>query len=612
VSGENGKAAWEQRFRTPLTFLPEWSPQAPDRIVYSSNESGVWQVHAWDLGGDTRRQVTDHPVGLLDGQPTLDGDGVLWFQDETGDESGQWLVQPFSGGETKPFLEGVPHGWNEGLAQAPGIVVAGISDREGFAVHVSVDDGPARELYRSSDSLRLGSAFEGGFLRGALSADGALLCLEHAEHGDLIHAALRVVDPRTGDTVGDLLDEGMSLEAKCWSPVPGDQRVAYTHERSGETRPGIWNLETGVRADIELDLEGEVFVHDWWPDASALLLVNVFEGRCRLFRYDLESGALEHVPSEPGFVWKARVRPDGRVWFILEQGHRQRLAQDDLGTELVPPASWAPEGRPYQSWHFENPHGQRVHGFYVTPDDSGGPFPVLMFVHGGPTSLDLDRWQPEVQAYVDAGFAIGLVNYRGSVGYGREWRDVLIGDIGGPELEDVNAGLADLVSRGLADPERAVIGGHSWGGYVTLLELGKHPEMWACGVAGVPVADYEDGYEELSPLLQAYDKALLGGKEPKDLPELMRDRNPINFADNVRAPVLILIGRNDSRCPYRQAMNYVEKLAARGHPHEVYVFETGHGSFDVDERVRQVGTILDFLARHVDGVRAASALSATR
>ena len=607
VSGENGTSAWEERFRAPLTFLPEWSPGAPDRIVYASNESGVWQVHAWDLAQDRRRQVTDHPVGLLDAVPTLDGEGILWFQDETGDESGQWFMQPFHGGETKPFLEGVPHGWNEGLAQAPGIVVAGISDRDGFAVHVSLDGGAARELHRSSDSLRLGSVDEAGFLRGALSADGTLLCLEHAEHGDLIHPALRVVDPRTGETVGDLLDEKMSLQAKCWSPVPGDPRLAFDHERAGESRPGIWDLASGERTDLDVHLEGEVHVHDWWPDASALLLVNLFEGRSRMFRYDLASGALEQVPSEPGFVWKARVRPDGRIWLIHEQGKRQRLALDDVGAELVPPARWAPETRPYESWHFENPHGQRVHGFYVTPADSGGPFPVMMFVHGGPTWLDLDRWQPEAQAYVDAGFAVGMVNYRGSIGYGREWRDVLIGDIGGPELEDVNAGLADLVARGIADPERAVVAGHSWGGYVTLLELGKHPEIWACGVAGVPVADYEDGYEELSPLLQAYDKALLDGKEPKDLPELMRDRNPINFADEVRAPVLILIGRNDSRCPYRQAMNYVEKLAARGHPHEVYVFETGHGSFDVDERIRQVGTILDFLARHVDGVRGAAA-----
>ena len=82
----------------------------------------------------------------------------------------------------------------------------------------------------------------------------------------------------------------------------------------------------------------------------------------------------------------------------------------------------------------------------------------------------------------------------------------------------------------------------------------------------------------------------------------MRDRNAINFADEVRAPVLFIIGENDSRCPIRQAMLYVEKLAARQHAHEVYVFSTGHGSFDVEERVRQVRMVLEFLARHVPGV----------
>ena len=521
-------AAWEQRFRAPVSFFPEWSPHAPDRVVLASNQSGVWQVHEWDAGaGGAQRQVTDHAVGVIDGTPTLDGEGVIWFQDESGDESGRWFVQPFGGGETRAFLEGIGHGWSEGLAQAPGIVAAGLSDRDGFVVYVSLDGARAREVYRSAESVRLGSVDEGGFLLGALSSDGSLLCLEHAEHGDLIHAALRVIDPRSGATVGEQLDEGMSLIAKCWSPLAGDQRLAFDHERGGEQRPGLWNLTSAERDDLHLDLEGAVSVHDWWPDASALLLVNRFEGRDHLFRYEIETEELEPVPTEPGVILKARVRPDGRVWLTHEQGHRQRLLIEDTGAEVVTlDGARAPAGRPYQSWNFDNQHGQRVNGFYVTPNDSTGPFPVLMFVHGGPTSLDLDRWQPEVQAYVDAGFAVGLVNYRGSIGYGREWRDTLVGNIGGPELEDVNAGLRDLVDRGIADPSRAVVGGYSWGGYVTLLELGKHPELWACGIAGVPVGDYEDGYEELSPLLQAYDRALLGGAEPKDVPELMRTETP--------------------------------------------------------------------------------------
>jgi dipeptidyl aminopeptidase/acylaminoacyl peptidase len=132
--------------------------------------------------------------------------------------------------------------------------------------------------------------------------------------------------------------------------------------------------------------------------------------------------------------------------------------------------------------------------------------------------------------------------------------------------------------------------------------LGKHPERsWRCGIAGVPVGDYELSFEDLSPLLRAYDLALLGGR-PDELPELMADRNPIYSADAVRAPVLFLIGEHDSRCPYRQAMAYVDKLAARGHPHQVYLFSTGHGSLDIEEEIRQQRAILGFLAEHVPGV----------
>jgi dipeptidyl aminopeptidase/acylaminoacyl peptidase len=600
---ERVTAAWERRFRAPISSLPAWSPAAPDRCAYASSEAGVWQLYAWKPSTGQRRQVTESLVGVIDGTPTFDGEGILWFEDETGDESGRWLVQPFAGGEARAFLEDVPHGWNEGLTQAPGVVAVATSGRAGFAVYVSLAGGPATEIHRSSEAVRLGGVDAGGFLRGGLSASGSLLCLEHAEHGDLIHPALRVVDPRSGATVGEQVDEGLSLAARCWSPVPGDDRLAIEHEREGDVRPAIWDLTTGERRDLRLELTGDVHVEDWWPDGTALLLKHLVDGRHRLWRFELATGEQQAIPTEPGVIWSARVRPDGELWLLHEQGHRQRRVLTGGAAEVLPlRGEPAPEARPYESWQFANPHGDQIHGFLVTPDDSGGPFPVMMFVHGGPTWLDMDRWQPEVQAYVDAGFAVGLVNYRGSIGYGRAWRDALIGNIGGPELEDVNGGLRDLVERGIADPARAVVAGYSWGGYVTLLELGKHPELWVCGIAGVPVGDYEAGYDDLSPLLQAYDRALLGGT-PDSVPELMRDRNPINFADEVRAPVLFLIGENDSRCPHRQAMVYVERLADRAHPHEVYVFPTGHSPFDVDERIRQVRKALEFLGRHVPGLR---------
>jgi dipeptidyl aminopeptidase/acylaminoacyl peptidase len=546
-----------------------------------------------------RRQVTDHPVGVVTGSFDVDGDHILYWQDETGDESGRWFAQPFAGGGARPYLDGVPQGWNEGFAVAPGVVAASISDRDGFAIYVALEGGEAKELYRSTEFVSVGGG--DAFNRGGLSADGALLCLEHSEHGDLMHPALRVVDPRTGGVIAEQLDVGRSLTSAAWSPMEGDQRLVVIHERGGEDAPAIWEPETGAWRDVETGLEGPVLVLDWWPDASALLLRHEHEGRHRLFRYGIADGSLAPIEHPEGQISGGRVRPDGGVWLRHASGASAPRILDGTGAEvLIPDGERAPEGRPYVSWRFENEHGQSVHGFYVTPEGEG-PWPFLMHPHGGPTWLDEDRWSPEVQAYVDAGFAVGMVNYRGSTGFGAEWRDTLIGDIGGPDIEDLNAALADLVAKGIADPARSAIGGWSWGGYLTLMELGTHPELWIAGLAGVPVGDYVMSYDDMSPILQAYDRALLGG-EPKDVPELMATRNPIVHADKVTAPVLFVIGENDTRCPLRQAMAYVDELKARNHPHEVYLFPTGHSSFDIDEDVRQQRAILDFFSRTVPGI----------
>jgi dipeptidyl aminopeptidase/acylaminoacyl peptidase len=599
---EQRTPAWEQRYRAPVVSMPDWSPNAPDRTVYESTESGVWQVHTWDAATGARRKVTDHPVGVITGSVSVDGAHVAWWQDETGDESGRWYAAPFVGGVPHPLLDGIPLGWNEGFAQAPGVIAASVSDRDGFAVYVSIDGGPAKETLRSTDWLRVSGPNDDGYNRGGLSADGSMLCLQHCEGGDMLHPALRVIDPRTAAVVADLRDDGKSLSTAAWSPVAGDGRLAVIHERQGEPVTAIWEPATGAWTDLGTGLEGEVIALDWWPDGSALLLEHLVEGRHRLYRFDLASSALTPISHPEGQISGGRVRPDGAVWFRHASGANAPRILDDRGDEVLrADGERAVGGRPYVSFRFDNPRGQSVHGFYVTPEGDG-PFPIFVRPHGGPTWLEEDRWSPEVQAYVDAGFAVAMINFRGSTGYGAAWRDALIGDIGGPELEDLNAGLERLVGDGVADPARAVIGGWSWGGYLTLMELGKHADLWLCGVAGIPVGDYELSYDDMSPVLQAYDRALLGGT-PEEVPELMRDRNPIYFADNVRVPVLFIIGENDSRCPYRQAMAYVDKLAARGHPHQVYLFGTGHGSFDIDEDVRQIRTILEFLSQHVPGVQ---------
>jgi dipeptidyl aminopeptidase/acylaminoacyl peptidase len=609
MSADGPRPDWEQRFRVPTILFPSWSRHAPDRLVYASTESGRSQLHSWDRVRGPRTQITDEAVGVLGGHVTPDGGRVVWLSDVSGNESGRWVAAPFDGGAAEP-LEAFPPGWDEGIALGRDRTIAAISDDEGFAIWVSERDraggaGPARLLHRHAESVRLagGSGIAAGSVEQAgLSADETLACLEHSEHGDLIHQSLGVIDARSGTVVGELRDEGLELAGFAWSPIPGDARIAIGHEREGERRPAIWDPTSGDLRLLRHGLEGVVEPADWWPDAAALLLVQLVNGRHRLHRLDLATEALTPIPTEPGSITGARVRPDGSVWYRVQDGTRPaRLLQAGSAEPLLEPSGPpAPLGRHFEDWTFANGDGQSVHGFVVRPDGAP-PYPTVMLVHGGPTWVDMDRWAPDVQAYADAGFLVAMVNYRGSLGYGQEWRDALIGNIGFPETADIVAGHDNLVGRGLADPSRSVIAGWSWGGYLTLLMHGVHPERFVAGIAGVPVGDYAAGYEDLSPTLQAYDRALLGGT-PDEVPELMRERSPINYVDRVQAPILFLAGSNDSRCPIRQVMLYVDRLRARAHPHELYVYETGHSSFDLDERVRQRALVLDFLAEHVPGI----------
>ena len=595
--------AWERRFRAPTVSLPTWSPLAPDRLVYATNEGGSWQVRAWDRGSGRRRRVTDHPIGVPDGCPTADGSGVVWFHDEEGDEHGRFLTQPFDGGPVRPLFPALPEGWPAGLAMGRAVSAVGLGLREGFAVWVVPGEGEALEVARHPEPLEVGGAARGGWNLGGLSADERLVCIAHCEHGDPLHPALRVLDAGTGEVVGELWDgPGHGLVAWAWSPVPGDQRLAIVHERGDLERPAIWDLATGERADLELDLPGPVAeVWDWWPDGSALLLGHGHEGRDRLYRYVIATGALERLEHPDGTIADARVRPDGEVWFRLSSGARAARVLSSRGGEvLAAEGEPAPAGRPYAPWSFRNPAGQRVHGFLITPEGDG-PFPLVVEIHGGPHWLWLDGFSPLVQAWVDHGFAVALVNYRGSTGYGRAWRDAIVGNPGFTELEDVMAGVDDLVSRGIADPERLVCSGESWGGYLTLLALSLHPERWAAGVAGVPVADYVAAYEDEAPALQAMDRGLFGGG-PEELPDRYRERSPITYVDRVKAPLLILAGEHDSRCPIRQIDNYVRALRDRGGDVEVYRYGTGHSSFLVEERIRQMRAKLDFVLRHVPGL----------
>ncbi|MFE0654127.1 prolyl oligopeptidase family serine peptidase [Streptomyces sp. NPDC059534] len=586
---------WEQRFRAPRVSLPEWAEEAPDRSLFVSNATGTYELYAWDRASGAQRQVTDRPNGTTDGTLSPDGAWIWWFADTDGDEFGVWMRQPFAGGPDEPAVPALAASYPAGLAigREGTLVVGRSTDEDGSTVHlVRPGAGAPVEIYRHRESAGVGD----------LSYDGSLIAIEHTEHGDAMHSALRVLRASDAGVLAELDDtkggtEELGLTVLGFAPVAGDSRLLVGHQRRGRWEPMLWDVAAGTETDLRLDLPGDVSA-EWYPDGSGLLIVHSFEARSELWRYEIATGALVRVETPAGSVSSATARPDGSVEYLWSSAAEPPVVRSTAGgVVLDPPGPKAPASVPVEDVWVDGPGG-RVHALVQRPAGGEGPFPTVFEVHGGPAWHDSDAFASGPAAWVDHGYAVVRVNYRGSTGYGREWTDALKHRVGLIELEDIAAVRSWAVASGLADPSRLVLAGGSWGGYLTLLGLGTQPGDWAVGLAAVPVADYVTAYEDEMEALKALDRTLLGGS-PEEVPERYAASSPLTYVDAVKAPVHVSAGVNDPRCPIRQIDNYVDRLAARGAVHEVYRYDAGHGSLVVEERIKQVALDLAFAAKHL-------------
>jgi dipeptidyl aminopeptidase/acylaminoacyl peptidase len=590
---------WEKRFRAPRVSLPDWAEDAPHRSLFVSNATGTYELYAWDRATGEQRQVTQRANGTTDGVLSPDGEWIWWFDDKDGDEFGIWRRQPFtgepSGGDVDdPAVPGLEPSYPAGLAigrDGRTAVVGRSTDDDGSTIHVARAGEAPVEIYRHRESAGVGD----------FSHDGSLIAIEHTEHGDAMHSALRVLRP-DGSTVTELDDTKggtveLGLEVLGFAPVDGDTRLLIGHQRSGRWEPLVWDVGSGEETDLGLDLPGDVAA-EWYPDGSALLIAHSFEARSDLWRYDLASRELTRVPTPPGTVSGATARPDGTVEYLWSSAAEPSAVRSTTGEIVLdPPGLKSPGSVPVEDVWVEGPGG-RIHALVQKPAGTTGPLPTVFDIHGGPTWHDSDSFAAGPAAWVDHGYAVVRVNYRGSTGYGREWTDALKHRVGLIELEDIAAVREWAVTSGLADPDRLILTGGSWGGYLTLLGLGTQPDAWTLGIAAVPVADYVTAYHDEMEALKAMDRTLLGGT-PEEVPERFEASSPLTYVDAVKTPVYISAGVNDPRCPIRQIDNYVTRLAARDALHEVYRYDAGHGSLVVDERIKQVRLELDFAERHL-------------
>jgi dipeptidyl aminopeptidase/acylaminoacyl peptidase len=228
----------------------------------------------------------------------------------------------------------------------------------------------------------------------------------------------------------------------------------------------------------------------------------------------------------------------------------------------------------------------------VAPPDGELP-PLLVRAHGGPTSSAVNALELTFQYLTSRGIAVVDVDYGGSTGYGREYRQALQGQWGIVDVDDCVGAARYLVDRGDVDGDRLAIEGGSAGGYTALAAL-TFRDVFAAGISLFGIADLEMLEQDNHKFESGYDAGLIGPYPA--MAERYRERSPIHFLDQISVPVLILQGLEDKVVPPNQAEALAAALEAQGIPYAYLAFEgEGHGFRGATAQRRTLEARLTFL-----------------
>lgn len=589
----NPNAPWRQRFRAASIAWAEVTSQNPARGLVCTNKDGIYQLYAWDVPTGELKQRTHEHAGVLAGIISADGNSIFIMKDEGGNEIGHFVSIPFEGGEPQDLTPDLPPYSSFVMTQSHSGNTLGFigANQSGFTAY-AIQSGKTKSFF-TSPHLCNGPDF---------SANGELAIISSTDRTKSTDSSLVAFDVASGNQIAELWDgDGSSIESVIFSPLQGDSRLLATSSKTGFERPLIWNPLTNERKDLQLDeVPGSISAWDWSPDAKRILLLQLFQAQYQLYVYDIESDnalKLNHPQGVLGGFSRGYFADDNEIWITWQNASSPaRLVALDATTgelkKTLLTAGNPPSGREMRSFTITSENGDEIQGWVATPEGAG-PFPTILHTHGGPTAVQTSMYSPSAQAWLDHGFAFCSVNYHGSVTFGKKFEKSIWGNLGDLEVQDMASAYHWLVDNKIAIPDSVLLTGGSYGGYLTLQAIGRRPELWAGGMALVAIADWKTMYEDEAETLRGYQRALFGGS-PDETPEATSKSSPITYAEQIKAPIFVIQGENDTRCPARQMKGYEEKLKSLGKSISIHWFDAGHGSRAQEQQIEQQELMLRF------------------
>lgn len=597
----------EKLYMTRAIGGSDWSPDGK-QIVFVSNISGrnnLWLVPS-SGGWPTQLTISDQRQAGPNWSP--DGRWIAFISDYDGDEMWDiFLASPHTGDVVNLTTS------RETAEQSP----AWSPDGKFLAYQRKAKTAPSYDIdiidveTRRTRHITQDTPPQLSNNHPIFSPDGKWLAWTQA-HASEKDSNVFVADVSTGKAINVTQHSGDALfSASEWSP-DGKTLLITSNAQNGYDNVGLLDIATKKIEWLTRD-KWEINAGGFSPDGKTITWTANVDGNTDIYLYDL--GGKKATPmglvgvNHLGGSESAFTKDGGRMLYY----HNAADAPNDLWVydvtmrkpqqitqSLVAGLRSDFMVQPYLVHYPSKDRKWIISALAYIPNNiiRNQKYPAIIYIHGGPVSQSVNNFNRIIQYMLSQGYVVIAPNYRGGSGFGREFQEANRKDAGGQELQDVVDAAEFIKGSGFVDPKKLIVMGGSYGGYLSMMAVTKFPDLWAAGVPIVPFVNWFTEFQNEDPQLQEFDRLFMG--DPVKDKALWEDRSPINFIDRIKAPLLLLAGGNDPRCPPTEARQVADAIKKRGGTVQLKIYENeGHGFSRVENQIDANKRVSDFLKTHV-------------
>ncbi len=589
-------------------FQPAWSPDEKE-IVYSSNIGG--QLNLWKMStpGRTQLQLSHENKRQLQPQWSPDGSELVFEQDEGGGSGLYDLILMSRDGAKVTNLTNTPDIAEFNPHWAPNGKQIAFNPRSKFSstTNLAVYDCLSRTSHLLTDEHVQGITWGPAFW----SRDGRFVFSTRGNI-DKTDSDIYRIEPATG-TIENLTPHSGNIQYDLGDVMAdGSTALVSSNIKNGVSNIGLLDVASKKLTWIT-DSNWEATPSHFSPDGKLFTYMMNVDGRSELYignratlkvrRLNFPGGVLsplhgivlifsasgdrllaQHEGSQsPPNLWIYNIKTD--------KAEQITHFRPDLSAKVLPASHLV---------HYRSFDGTLISAFVWLPfnlnRDHSNPGVVL--AHPGPNSQAIDAFNATASALASRGYVCIAPNPRGSTGYGLSFLKANYQDLGGRDLQDEIYAARFLTSTGYVDRKRIGITGVSYGGFMTMMAIGKSPSVWAAGVEGFGIFNWYSMLQHEDPLFREYEKSLLG--DPIKDRGIYEQDSPMKYILNSQAPLLVLQGENDFQVPKEEAEQVVSILQKAGKTVAVHYYPNeGHGLVNHQVAVDALERTIDWFDRYL-------------